>query len=128
MTKTEMIERYGIEWYEDYKVKARENYRKRYHENPEKARERRRAEYRRNSETAKSYIKEHREIYRINSRDRNRLVTQGYPLEGKEIHHLKYHRNASDKNWMDDIIILPRDEHRKWHYEHPDFKAEENIV
>jgi hypothetical protein len=128
MTKAEMIEKYGIEYYEDFKAKSRARMKKLYHSDIELARKKVREEYRRNSETAKAYIKAHREIYRIGCRDRNRLVNRGYSLDGMEIHHLKYHRNNDDEDWLDDIIVMPREEHRKWHFDHPEFRAKDNIV
>ena len=49
-------------------------------------------------------------------------------LSGKELHHIKYHTDNNDASWINDILILSPEEHEHWHREHPDFKAEENII
>ena len=58
---------------------------------------------------------------RIRSRDRGRLVKLGFNLgNGKEVHHIKYHSDNNDEDWIFDIIIFySREEHWKWHDEHP---------
>jgi hypothetical protein len=129
MTKNEMIEKYGVEWYERLKERNRLRAKAVYDANPEAERERRRQRYAKNPEQHKDYYHRHREVYRINMRDRNRLtLLMKIPLEGKEVHHLKYHADNNDKSWIDDIVILTPEEHEKWHREHPDFVAKENIV
>lgn len=45
MTKAELIERYGEQWYEDFKTRQREEIRQRYHNDIEASRERCRANY-----------------------------------------------------------------------------------
>ena len=128
MTKIELIEKYGVEWYEQFKATQRERYRERYHADAEKARKRRRDEYQRNKETNKRYAIEHRLIYRINSRDTNRLRLMGMLKEGCEVHHFKYHSAPSDASWIDDIALMTREEHLKWHREHLDFCAIDNVI
>ena len=129
MTKVELIAKYGEEWYERFKEKSRIRSKSIYDADPEAERERRRRRYADNPEYTKSYNKAHREIYRINCRDRNRLILlRNMPLGEKEIHHLKYHADNSDASWIDDILILSSEEHQKWHREHPEFVASENIV
>lgn len=127
-TKAELIAAYGEEWYANFVEKCKQANRKRYHENPEKERERRRQKYRNNAEYAKAYNKKHREVYRINMRDRQRLLIMGLDLDGKEVHHFVYHSDNNDKTWLDDIAIMTRDEYRAWHFEHPEFTAMEHIV
>lgn len=127
MTKAEMIEKHGVEYYERLKEKSRAYQKAKYDANPEAERERKRQSY--NADTHKRYNEQHKEIYRINMRDRNRLtLLRQMSLEGFEVHHLKYHSDNKDASWIDDIIIMTREEHRKWHSEHPDFKAEDNII
>lgn len=65
---------------------------------------------------------------RINSRDANRIAAMGILKEGQEVHHIKYHVDKHDDTWMNDILIMDREEHRKWHRDHPEFNALENIV
>ena len=127
-TKEALIARYGEAWYENHKANCRERLREKYHADPDAARARRREKYARNPETDNAYGKAHREIYRINTRDRNRLMSKGVDLIGKEVHHIKYHKDKEDDSWCDDLIVMTRSEHRKWHKEHPEFKATENIV
>jgi hypothetical protein len=52
----------------------------------------------------------------------------GMLKEGYEVHHFKYHSNPSDASWIDDIALMTREEHLKWHREHPDFCAVDNII
>lgn len=113
-TKAALIEKHGTEWYDAYLKKERIRRRERYAKNPEYTRQ---------------YNREHRDIYRINIRDRNRLtLLRGMNLDGKELHHIAYHANNDDPAWEDDIMILTPEEHRAWHTEHPDFVAREHIV
>lgn len=128
MTKAEMIEKYGAEYYERFKEKQRNRMRERYHADIEKSREYERNKYLLRTEWQKAYAKEHRVIYKINSRDTNRLYLEGVDLTDKEIHHFKYHTDVNDKGWRDDIAIMTREEHREWHRNHPEFKAIENVV
>lgn len=129
MTKVELIAKYGEEWYERLKERSRNRSKAIYDENPEAERERRRKRYANNPTADKEYKQKHREIYRINSRDRNRLaILMGVPLDGKVVHHMKYHADNRDASWIDDILILTPEEHQKWHNEHPDFVANDNIV
>ena len=128
MTKAEMIERYGAEWYESFKTRQREQIRERYHANIDASREYCRAKYQRYRKQRKRYSKERRVIYNINTRDRIRLATMGLIPDGMEVHHLKYHIDTNDEKWIDDVVVMTREEHRKWHREHPDFKATEHIV
>lgn len=128
MTKKELIERHGVEWYEEHKRKCREQFKARYHADIEKARAKDRENHAKNHRARDIYLKKHNTIYKINSRDRIRLVNMGAQLDGKEVHHFKYHTDNSDASWIDDIAIMTIDEHRKWHQEHPDFRAIENII
>ena len=129
MTKVELIAKHGAEWYERLKESNRKRSKRVYDQNPEAERERRRQRYAKDPSVSKRYNYAHREIYRINSRDRNRLtVVMGLDLTGKDVHHLKYHSDNKDASWMDDILIMTPEEHQKWHNEHPDFVAKENIV
>lgn len=125
MTKAELIEKHGAEWYAAFLAKNREYMRRRYHANPEIERARRRARF--NPEVQRAYAQKHHEVYRINMRDRNRLV-KVRNLDGLEVHHLKYHADNKDASWIDDVLILTPEEHDRWHREHPDFRAEDNIV
>ena len=63
---------------------------------------------------------------RIRSRDYYRLIKLGFEVgNGKEIHHIKYHHDNNDEDWIFDIIIFcSKEEHWKWHDEHPDEKYE----
>ena len=129
ITKAEMIAKYGEEWYEEFKRKSRIRAKAKYDANPEAERERRRKRYAKNPEYSKQYNKQNREIYRINTRDRNRFtLLMDINLDGKVLHHLKYHADNNDASWIDDVMILTPEEHRVWHNEHPDFIAKENIV
>lgn len=128
MTKAELIERYGVEWYEDFKAKQREKIRERYHADVDSSRKYCREKYKKYRSRHKQYSDSRRIIYNINARDRNKLVSMGLVDEGMEIHHLKYHIDGNDENWMKDIVIMPRAEHRKWHREHPEFNALEHVV
>jgi len=129
MGKAEIIERYGIEYYERLKERNRLNYKRMYDADPEKERARRRERYARNPQTDRAYNNAHRMIYRINSRDRNRLtILMHIDLTGKVLHHLRYHKDNTDHGWLADIMIMTPEEHNKWHREHPEFVAAEHIV
>ena len=131
MTKAEMIAKYGEEYYERLKKRSREYQRYRYHADPEKERQRSRDRYANTSRKAycTKYNKEHADVYRINARDTNRLrFSMHVDLEGKEVHHMKYHSDSNDASWIDDIVIMTHEEHVRWHREHPEFVASENIV
>lgn len=128
MNKDELIAKYGADWYERLKVKSRERYKKKYDADPESERRRRRERYAKDKTSTQVYRKEHAEIYRINSRDRNRLVLMGVSLEGLVVHHLAYHADKTDGNWLNDIVLMTREEHQEWHNSHPDFVAAEHIV
>lgn len=129
MTKDELIAKHGVEWYERHKERTRLYNKARYDADPEAERARRRRRYAENPGYTKAYNEAHKEIYRINSRGRNRLVVlMGGALVGKEVHHLKYHADNRDASWIDDILILTPEEHKKWHEEHPDFVVTDNIV
>ena len=127
-TKADLIAKYGEQWYEDFKARSRKQTYERYHADIEKARKRGRDEYQRNKPTKQKYAVDHRDIYRINSRDTNRLRTMGLLKEGYEVHHFKYHTDKKDASWIDDIAIMTREEHSQWHREHPDFCASDNVV
>lgn len=128
-TKAELIAAHGIEWYEKFLERNRKNAKARYDANPEAERQRAREKRAKYPETGREYHRRHKEIYSINMRDRYRLMRiVGDELIGKEIHHLKYHRDGSDESWRDDILILTPQEHRKWHRGNPDFRAIENVV
>ena len=129
ITKNELIAKYGAKWYEDFKEKSRIRAKEKYDENPEKERERRRKRYAKDPECQKMYRERNREIYRINTRDRNRLtLLRGMNLEGLELHHLKYHSDNNDDSWIDDVMILTPEEHLSWHNQHPEFCARDNVV
>lgn len=129
MGKAELIEKYGEEWYEQFKERCRIRSKAAYDADPEKERARRRKRYARNPQYTKDYNKAHHEIYRINTRDRNRLrLLQGMNLDGLHVHHLKYHRDNKDEGWRDDIMIMTTAEHTAWHKAHPEFIAAENII
>lgn len=128
MGKAELIERYGIEYYEQFKAKSRERMYRKYHENVELARKRKNDSQKWKNEARKRYVESHREIYRINCRDRNRLKLKGAIPDDMVIHHLKYHADNKYPDWMDDILIMTREEHAEWHRLHPEFVATENIV
>lgn len=129
ITKDELINKYGAEWYEGFKRKNRIRAKEKYDANPEVERKRRRERYAKDPEYMKVYRKKNREIYRINTRDRNRLtLLMGWDLEGKVLHHVKYHADNNDPTWIDDVLILTPEEHRLWHNQNPDFVASENIV
>lgn len=128
MTKAELIERYGEEWYERHKERTRENAYKYYRENLEKETERYRKYRAEHTAERKEYCEKNAVIYRINSRDRNRLVAMGKVSGDQVIHHLKYHKDRNDETWIDDIMIMTREEHDLWHMNHPDFVAMENVV
>ena len=113
MLKAELIEKYGPEWYEEFKEKERKRRRKRYAADPT---------------YTKNYNKANAEVYRINSRDRNRFMLMGVELDGKVVHHFAYHKDKNDTDWINDIAIMTRDEHQAWHEAHPDFIAREHIV
>lgn len=114
MRKEEAIQKYGAEWYESFKAKERIRRRERYARNPE---------------YTKQYNAAHHETYRINIRDRNRLVLlMDMDLTGKVVHHNKYHSDNKDVGWFDDIQIMTPEEHVQWHQEHPEFIASENII
>ena len=124
-TKAELIAAYGEEWYANFLKRNRERLRTYYHAHKEQEREKRRKRY--NPEVQMAYYRKHREVYRINIRDYNRLK-KIRDLSGLELHHLKYHADNKDASWIDDIVLLTPEEHDKWHSEHPDFRAEDNIV
>ena len=127
MTKEQIIDRYGSEYYERLKEKQRQRAKVLYDANPEAERKRRRDRF--DPVYQRAYYRRHREVYRINIRDRNRLtILKGMNLSGKELHHIKYHTDNNDASWINDILILSPEEHERWHREHPDFKAEENII
>lgn len=128
MKKAEMIERFGEEYYERFKARCRENSRKYYSENREREQAKHRQQYYDNPERYKNYAKERNILYKINSRDTNRFYLMGGIPEGMELHHFKYHANKNDETWIDDVALMTREEHRKWHVEHPNFNAMENIV
>ena len=128
MTKAEMIERHGVEYYENFKERQRNAIYNRYHADVEKARARNRRNDANNREHKREYARNRREIYRINSRDAVRLAHMGIVKEGQEVHHLKYHRDANDPAGIDDIVIMSREEHRAWHHEHPEFNALDHVV
>lgn len=129
MTKDEIIGKYGEEWYERVKAKSRKYAKEKYDANPEAERQRRRQRYAKNPEYSKKYREGHAEIYRINMRDRNRLrLLMKIPLDGKVVHHMKYHADNKDAAWIDGIMIFTPEEHAKWHKEHPDFIALDNVV
>ena len=129
ITKDEMIERYGVEWYEDFKKKSRVRAKEKYDANPEAERVRRRERYAKNPDYMKEYREKHSEVYRINSRDRNRFtILMKLDLDGKELHHTKYHSDNNDPSWIDDVLILTPEEHLLWHNQNPDFVAIEHIV
>jgi hypothetical protein len=128
MTKAEMIDKYGIEYYESFKAKCRKQQYERYHKDPIKARENARHRYVACAEAAKKYRKSMAQVYRINARDKNRLTLMGINTDGLEVHHLKYHKDRKDPDWLRDIVLLSKAEHRQWHKDHPEFKAINNIV
>lgn len=128
-TKAELIAAYGEEWYEDFKAKCRKYQKERYDADPDGVKAKNRARRANNPTGDRRYRKAHRDVYRISARDRNRLVQlQKRDLTGLEIHHLKYHADNNDPTWIDDIVFLTPEEHRKWHAEHPEFVAMDNIV
>ena len=128
MTKAEMIEKYGEQYYEDFKARCRAYMFEKYHADPDKARTRMRASDAKHKSHKREYAQGRRVIYRINIRDNLRLSKMGVIQDGYEAHHVKYHSDNRDKTWIDDIVIMPREEHRKWHREHPDFNALEHVV
>ena len=127
LTKAELIERYGEQWYEDFKTRQREAIRQRYYNDIEASRGRCRVNYHKHRASHKKYADDRRIIYNINARDRIKLDALGLIPDGMEVHHLKYHLNKND-DWMKDIVIMTRAEHRKWHREHPEFNALEHVV
>lgn len=128
MTKAEMIKKYGIKYYEEFKAKCRERGYENYHADIEKGRADGREKYARNSSRRLAYAKDRRMIYRINSRDSLRLLKMGMLKDGLEAHHIKYHADKDDETWINDIVIMSRKEHRLWHREHPEFNALEHVV
>ena len=129
MTKADLINLYGEQWYENFKARMRENSRRRYHENPEAERQRKVIQRQKFRATSRAYTDKHREVYRINSRDCLRMKKlRGDNQTDLVIHHMKYHRDNSDAAWIDDIVLITQEEHQRWHNEHPDFRAEDNIV
>ena len=131
MGKAEIIAKYGEEYYERLKQKSRERMYQKYHDDIEAARQRNRDKYAHTSRKAYCalYNKQHAEVYRINARDTNRLkILMHIDLGGKVVHHMKYHADNKDASWIDDIVIMTREEHVKWHRDHPEFVASENIV
>ena len=128
MGKADLIERYGEAWYEEHKRKMRLRAKAIYDQDPKAACAKRNARRNANKEYVKQYNREHRDVYRINCRDRNRLILMGYDLTGKVLHHLKYHADNSDASWLDDVVLMTRAEHAKWHSEHPEFVTSENVV
>lgn len=105
MTKQQLIERYGEEWYENYKMKNRIKLKAKYDEDPEAERRRRRERYRHNPGYTKEYNKRHADVYLINSRDRNRFMLMGVDMTGKELHHIKYHLDKDDPTWINDVQL-----------------------
>lgn len=128
MTKAEILEHYGAEWYERHKANCRRIDKEFREKNPELLKERRHNRYIKNPEYSKEYNKKHSETYRISCRDRNRLIRMGVSLERKQVHHFKYHKDIKDASWIDDIVLMTPSEHRIWHRDHPEFVASENIV
>lgn len=128
MTKAEMIERHGIEWYEQFKERNRQRYKQYYAENREKELQRVMAFHREHPESKHRYMKKISAVGRICARDRQRVERMGLLSEGQEVHHMKYHKDAKDASWIDDILILSHEDHVKWHTEHPEFFCMDNIV
>lgn len=128
MTKAEIIQHYGIEHYEAFKAKQRKYAYDKYHADPEKARACRRENDAKHRKHKTEYARSRRAVYRINARDNQRLASLGLLKDGYEIHHIKYHADNKDPTWIDDIVLMTREEHRRWHYENPDFNALEHIV
>lgn len=128
LTKAMIIERYGIEYYENFLAKQRQRMYERYHSDLDAARKRDHEKYLKSVERKRNYARKRRLIYRINSRDANRIAAMGILKDGQEVHHIKYHVDKHDDTWMNDILIMDREEHRKWHRDHPEFNALENIV
>ena len=128
MTKAYILEHYGEEWYERHKANCRRIDKEFREKNPKLAKERRHNKYVKNLEYAKETNRKHSETYRISTRDRLRLERMDVPLDGKQVHHLKYHKDVKDASWIDDIVIMTPSEHRIWHRDHPEFVASENIV
>jgi hypothetical protein len=126
-TKAELIAAYGEEWYEDFKAKCRKYQKERYDADPEGVKAKNRARRAKNPVGDRRYSKAHNAVYRISSRDRGRLLRR-IDLTGLEIHHFKYHADNNDPAWIDDMVLLTPEEHRKWHAEHPEFVAMDNIV
>ncbi len=91
MNKAEMIEKYGEQWYEDFKAKSRKSAYEKYHANEELARARLREKAKKNIESRRAYVNTRRTVYRINSRDSLRLKKLGLLHDGLEAHHMKYH-------------------------------------
>ena len=131
MTKAQLIEKRGLEWYENHKRNMRERSRQRFQEDPEyreKVLEQKRQNHIKHNEKRREYNRKRAVICRINCRDRNRLIAKGLIPDGKIVHHLKYHTNPDDETWIDDIVFMTQEEHSKWHYEHPEFRAIENVI
>ena len=129
MGKAEIIAKYGEEYYERFKESCRKASYKKYHKDIEAARAYKRSRYPARKQYCAEYNKQHAEVYRINARDTNRLkILMHVDIDGKVVHHMKYHADNKDASWIDDIVIMTREEHTKWHREHPEFVASENIV
>ena len=128
MTKAFILEHYGAEWYERHKANCRKRSHDFYVENREQELERTSRYHMEHPASRKRTAKKHAEIYRIQCRDRQRLITMGLVSEGQEVHHMKYHKDNKDASWIDDVIVMSREEHSKWHMENPDFDSLSNVV
>lgn len=89
MTKAQLIEKRGLEWYENHKRNMRERSRQRFQEDQEyreKVLEQKRQNHIKHNEKRREYNRKRAVICRINCRDRNRLIAKGLIPEGKIVH------------------------------------------
>ena len=128
MTKAQFIEKYGEDAYEQHKERCKKYRKERYASNPELYKKSTDAYNRNHADVRRKYKRDHRIIGRINNRDWFRAKSLGLLRDGYEIHHMKYHANKKDDTWLDDIVFLTKEEHIKWHLEHPEFNAMDNVI
>ena len=128
MTKAEIIEHYGVEWYERLKERNKLKHREYYKNNRDKELVRLRAYHKKKPEVNKKSARKRNILVTIGLRDRLRALRMGLITDGQEVHHLKYHADKRDETWINDVLILSHEEHVKWHMEHPEFCGLDNVV
>lgn len=107
MTKAELIEKYGIEWYEEHKAKIRKRFMERYNNDIEyKERYKNNAEY--------------REYHKAKARDWNKErynIDEEYTLKQRLAHSRKYCREGEESK-IENYELAKADNFKGWCIHH----------